>query len=1328
MAVSTTDSYSGPYQANGVTVVFPFTFKAVAPDDVLVIVRSNGSDTPVDSSSYAVLLSETGGSVTFGQPPVDGEVYIVSEPSLLQAVNFATGQPFLPAVVNEVNDRAAIRDLALKRDINRGLKLPLGESGLDLPPAAVRAERALAFGPDGKPTVYIPFGNEDKADRLDVVPVNFLKFVNRTKWASILDGTLIGNLNDEWDAFRASGEKAVLMPEGICPFDLDGWSMMAEQQGMTLLGYGRTRSKIKNIKGTGIPARPLLISTGDTFTMRGVDMLHNAIEMTQPTMANNSIPMGSTVMLMGNNFLVEDCGGQDSWDNIYSAGKIDLETGVFEPGSPGDGVFNRVLTRNGGRAIQTLLGSGVPAPQPFQSGAGINILTGGRCTVNHCRDFFSSTGFALDYGSGAQSTFNFCMGYGNQRSIGEYPNLGAVPGGQAFYVGGRGIYVGCESFDGQGDSFWFDATSFDCIAVACRSRGSQKHGAVVQGYNQQIEILVEDASQAGVGQFDAILMRGGKWEGGNLYSDSYDVVVNGQTRGDKHRYGLGIEQGTYKITGEAKGNFQGTVGAINNPDSTRVLVDAKISGDEATKVIIGREVARSANNSFLDEPFGDFQGNGTLFVEDFAVPSRRIAMGIDPVNVVAILQSIWAGYSPLDLAINPSGGKVILGKGDWQFPTVINGMRLWSTAGIMYTKMSDPTGPTDGAAILGGGGSVASVSGGSAIPGLSINGTVTSTGSLTLALDNLATAQASFGIPIGPTVVGAATKYLDYLDTVTTSGYFTAGDGGGATYRKVASEPSHPGKFQSAAGTWWELVAFVANVHLFGAKGDGATDDLAAFQAAISYATATSNPVGLSNRTYRLSAGITVPGGVSIYSASFFPSNPTYGAKLLFDLGVMQCLTLGGSGASGNGLSATAKGFTVTRAAGSRPANSIGIRIERLYNVILEDVKSSGHAQNYYFKADDTRGLAAWMTRCFSADATDAHIVQDTWPELRLSQCRIGQNGSETDCQAYIRVTGGSTVNPAAGPNTLTVTNSQFNLGASKKSNQIIEFVNLTAGFVSDVVIFSFNACHFEGFLSGVKTDATVPLLSRLSFGDCTFNSAVEFLALNAATTVNSLAISNCHLAGSFTLAQTSPVHSIRLNGSRFSGAFSLTSGNSASTLEAEGCAWVGNITLAGEWAALEISGTLSPAATMTNGATGKWSVELPGVARKTWTPSISFGGAAVGVTYAKQFGVIEVIGNEVTAQFEFELSSKGSSVGNAFLTGLPIAVDGGVNGNSSNGCGGSINYAIGLASLTGGIVPRLPSGAIVDLYQWGATGVSRVTDANFTATTRIAGTIRYFR
>lgn len=41
---------------------------------------------------------------------------------------------------------------------------------------------------------------------------------------------------------------------------------------------------------------------------------------------------------------------------------------------------------------------------------------------------------------------------------------------------------------------------------------------------------------------------------------------------------------------------------------------------------------------------------------------------------------------------------------------------------------------------------------------------------------------------------------------VRTAGFTTPGDGGGATYVRAASEPGHPGKVQSADGTWWEYA------------------------------------------------------------------------------------------------------------------------------------------------------------------------------------------------------------------------------------------------------------------------------------------------------------------------------------------------------------------------------------------------------------------------------------------------------------------------------------------------------------------------------------------
>jgi hypothetical protein len=58
-----------------------------------------------------------------------------------------------------------------------------------------------------------------------------------------------------------------------------------------------------------------------------------------------------------------------------------------------------------------------------------------------------------------------------------------------------------------------------------------------------------------------------------------------------------------------------------------------------------------------------------------------------------------------------------------------------------------------------------------------------------------------------------------------------------------------------------------------------------------------------------------------------------------------------------------------------------------------------------------------------------------------------------------------------------------------------------------------------------------------------------------------------------------------------------------------------------------------------------------------TWTMGVSFGGAAVGVTYGLNSGLYTKIGRQVTVSGLLSLSSKGSSTGSAFITGLPFTV-----------------------------------------------------------------------
>lgn len=70
-------------------------------------------------------------------------------------------------------------------------------------------------------------------------------------------------------------------------------------------------------------------------------------------------------------------------------------------------------------------------------------------------------------------------------------------------------------------------------------------------------------------------------------------------------------------------------------------------------------------------------------------------------------------------------------------------------------------------------------------------------------------------LPITATRNGMeALEFPAGMNSLETRGYAAAGDGGGALYKKVVSEPAHAGKVQSADGAWWELVNDTGFVHI----------------------------------------------------------------------------------------------------------------------------------------------------------------------------------------------------------------------------------------------------------------------------------------------------------------------------------------------------------------------------------------------------------------------------------------------------------------------------------------------------------------------------------
>lgn len=182
------------------------------------------------------------------------------------------------------------------------------------------------------------------------------------------------------------------------------------------------------------------------------------------------------------------------------------------------------------------------------------------------------------------------------------------------------------------------------------------------------------------------------------------------------------------------------------------------------------------------------------------------------------------------------------------------------------------------------------------------------------------------------------------VNTVELAGFYSVGDRGGSTYRRLPSAPAQVElwHFQSADGAWWQLDEERINPKMLGAKINGIVDDTDAVQATFNYGRPLHRPVSMLPGTYIVNS-ISVPANSFIEAVggdAILKSADKSGATI----------TLSGSNITLRGVTLDGTHAVATYASGFINGHigisATGTAADPLVNVIIENckIKNYGHA------------------------------------------------------------------------------------------------------------------------------------------------------------------------------------------------------------------------------------------------------------------------------------------------------------------------------------------------------------------------------------------------
>jgi hypothetical protein len=128
MTVSSATNKSGPYLGNGTTTVFAYDFRILDASHISVIRTEAGVDTVLTTGFTVSGVGNDAGNVTFAVAPTTGQtINLIRNAPFTQQVDLENQGAYYAETVEQAFDLAAMRDQQLQEQINRSVKIPVGQ-------------------------------------------------------------------------------------------------------------------------------------------------------------------------------------------------------------------------------------------------------------------------------------------------------------------------------------------------------------------------------------------------------------------------------------------------------------------------------------------------------------------------------------------------------------------------------------------------------------------------------------------------------------------------------------------------------------------------------------------------------------------------------------------------------------------------------------------------------------------------------------------------------------------------------------------------------------------------------------------------------------------------------------------------------------------------------------------------------------------------------------------------------------------------------------------------------------------------------------------------